>query len=143
MRRHHHHRLHNLRSHRGKYDHNNLAAIIVIVITVVVAVVSIGRGIGDTTDFGGRRSFVFPVASALSSSSLLAESAVRTIEGGDIAVLPHFLPPSSVSRLRRDATKLHRDGNFIVDSLAGYGAGDGARDKSKFDPTKDRAVMPS
>jgi hypothetical protein len=153
----HHHRL---RRHRGRCHHNDLANFFVAVITVVViAVASNDGGIGDV-DFGGSPPpssspssmgggggfTLLSVAHALSStttSTLLPESAIRTIEGGGIAIISDFLPPSAVSRLRRDAYKLYLDGNFIVDSLAGYVSKDGHRDKSKFDPAKDRAVLPS
>jgi hypothetical protein len=136
----HHHRL---RRHRGRYHHNILGTFSIVVITIVViAVASIGGGIGDVDSTGSFA--LLSVAHALSTtSSLLPECAIRTIEGGGIAVVSDFLPSSTVSRLQRDACKLHRDGNFVVDSLAGYGSKDGDRDKSKFDPAKDRAVLPS
>ncbi|KAL7545219.1 hypothetical protein ACHAWF_008567 [Thalassiosira exigua] len=75
--------------------------------------------------------------------SVLPEGAIETIDRGGIAVVPNFLSPSETSRLRADASSLHRDGDFVVDALAGYGAAAGARDKASFDPTKDRAVLPA
>lgn len=81
-----------------------------------------------------------PSASAL---SVLPESAVNTINDGRIAVVPNFLSPSEVSRLRSDASNLYNDGHFIVDALAGYGAKAGAKDKSSFESSKDRAVLPA
>ena len=60
-----------------------------------------------------------PTASPL---SILPDAAVRTIDRGGIAVVPDFLAPSEVSRLRSDASGLHADGHFIVDALASYGS---------------------
>lgn len=80
------------------------------------------------------------VASAL---SILPDSAINTINGGGIAVIPDFLTPSQVSRLRTDASNLYHDGHFIVDALAGYGAKNGAKDKAQFESSKDRAVLPA
>lgn len=81
--------------------------------------------------------------SSVSALSVLPESAIQTIDRGGIAVVPNFLSPSEVSRLRADASNLYQDGDFIVDALAGYGAKSGAKDKAGFDPTKDRAVLPA
>ncbi|KAL9189301.1 hypothetical protein ACHAXT_011791 [Thalassiosira profunda] len=78
-----------------------------------------------------------------SALSLLPDSAIDTINRGGIAVVPNFLAPSEVSRLRADATNLYRSGNFIVDALAGYGATAGAKDKAGFDSSRDRAVLPA
>mmetsp|Transcript_42182 Transcript_42182/g.76094 ORF Transcript_42182/g.76094 Transcript_42182/m.76094 type:complete len:382 (-) Transcript_42182:32-1177(-) len=75
--------------------------------------------------------------------SVLPDSAINTIDRGGIAVIPNFLSPSEVSRLRTDARNLYHDGYFTVDALAGYGAKAGAKDKASFDPTKDRAVLPA
>ncbi|KAL7484580.1 hypothetical protein ACHAW6_010212 [Cyclotella cf. meneghiniana] len=85
---------------------------------------------------------VYTILSA-SALSILPDNLINTIDKGGIAVLPNFLSPSQVSRLRADASNLYRDGCFTVDALAGYGAKAGARDKSKFDPSKDRAVLPA
>ncbi|EED95691.1 predicted protein [Thalassiosira pseudonana CCMP1335] len=78
-----------------------------------------------------------------SALSVLPESALNTIDRGGIAIVPNFISPSEVSRLRSDASNLYNDGNFIVDALAGYGNKAGARDKAKFDTSKDRAVFPA
>ena len=77
------------------------------------------------------------------SLSILPDAAVRTIDRGGIAVVPDFLAPSEVSRLRSDASGLHADGHFIVDALASYGSREGAKDKSSFEAGKDRAVFPA
>ena len=74
--------------------------------------------------------------------SILSDSAITTINQGGIAIIPNFLSPSKVSRLRSDASNLYSDGHFIVDSLAGYGK-QKAKDKSKFDVSKNRAVLPA
>jgi len=74
--------------------------------------------------------------------SILPDSAISTINQGGIAIIPNFLSQSKVSRLRSDASNLYSDGHFIVDSLAGYGK-QKAKDKSKFDVSKDRAVLPA
>jgi len=73
--------------------------------------------------------------------SMLPESSIQTINRGGIAVIPDFLSPSAVSRLRNDASNLYQDGYFTVDALASYKAG--AKDKAKFEATKDRAVLPA
>ena len=79
-------------------------------------------------------------ASALS----IPHSALETINAGGIAVLPNYLSPSVVSRLRSDARNLYYDDKaFIVDALAGYGQKAGAKDKASFDASKDRAVLPA
>mmetsp|Transcript_16348 Transcript_16348/g.24741 ORF Transcript_16348/g.24741 Transcript_16348/m.24741 type:complete len:380 (+) Transcript_16348:59-1198(+) len=70
----------------------------------------------------------------------IPHSVLETIDRGDIAVLPNFVSPSEVSRWRTDAINLHRDGEFIVDALAGYGK---KKKDAKFDPAKDRAVLPA
>eukprot|EP00581_Thalassiosira_minuscula_P001770 CAMPEP_0183744044 /NCGR_PEP_ID=MMETSP0737-20130205/65529_1 /TAXON_ID=385413 /ORGANISM="Thalassiosira miniscula, Strain CCMP1093" /LENGTH=384 /DNA_ID=CAMNT_0025979679 /DNA_START=78 /DNA_END=1232 /DNA_ORIENTATION=- len=75
--------------------------------------------------------------------SILPDSAINTIDRGGIAVVPNFMSPSEVSRLRADARNLYSEGHFIVDALAGYGAKPGAKDKANFDATKDRAVLPA
>ena len=119
------------RHHRRRH---NLTVVIATVILVIIAAADGGIG-----DIGGpsRRSPRLVFASALSPpSSSLPESAIRTIRSGGIAIVPDFLGPSDSSRLRRDASDLFRGGRFVVD-------GDGARDKSKFDPAKDQAVLPS
>lgn len=77
------------------------------------------------------------------SLSSIPHSAIETINNGGIAVVPDFVSPSVVSRLRADAQKLHTDGHFITDGLAGYGTKKGAKDKAQFDPRKDRAVFPA
>ena len=115
----------------------------VIATVILVIIAAADGGIGD---IGGpsRRSPRLVFASALSPpSSSLPESAIRTIRSGGIAIVPDFLGPSDSSRLRRDASDLFRGGRFVVDSLAGYGRAGQLRDKSKFDPAKDRAVLPS
>lgn len=89
---------------------------------------------------GGGGTTTVAVVAAL---SILPDSAIDTIERGGIAVVPNFLPPSEVSRLRSDASDLYRDGYFTVDALAGYGAKAGAKDKVKFEASKDRAVLPA
>ena len=73
----------------------------------------------------------------------LPESVLQTVEQGGIAVVNDFLSQSQVSRLRRDAQILHKDGHFIADSLAGYGKKASERDKAQFDPSKDRSVLPA
>lgn len=78
-----------------------------------------------------------------SALSILPESAITTIDRGGIAVVPDFLSASEVSRLRGDASNLYDDGHFIVDALAGYGAKSNAKDKSNFESSKDRAVLPA
>ena len=81
---------------------------------------------------------------ACASALSIPNSALETINAGGIAVLPNFLSPSVVSRLRSDARSLYYDENaFIVDALAGYGQKAGAKDKASFDPSKDRAVLPA
>lgn len=80
---------------------------------------------------------------AVSALSVLPESAINTINRGGIAVVPDFLSPSEVSRLRSDASNLYNDGHFIVDALAGYGSKAGVKDKAGFDTSKDRAVLPA
>jgi len=70
--------------------------------------------------------------------ALIPHSALETIDRGDIAILPNFVPTDQVSRWRSDAQQLHRDGHFIVDALAGYG-----KSSANFDPAKDRAVLPA
>ncbi|KAL7531946.1 hypothetical protein ACHAXR_004321 [Thalassiosira sp. AJA248-18] len=81
--------------------------------------------------------------SACSALSVLPDSAINTIDRGGIAIVPNFLSPSEVSRLRNDATNLYHDGYFTVDALAGYGAKAGAKDKANFETSKDRAVLPA
>ena len=76
-------------------------------------------------------------------SLAIPDSAFETIDGGGIAVVPDFLPPSTVSRLRNDASDLYRGGHFTVDALANYGKTAGSRDKAQFDPSRDRAVLPA
>lgn len=83
---------------------------------------------------------IFPT---LAASLSIPNSALDTINRGGIAVVPDFLSPSVVSRLRRDATDLYNDNQFIVDALAGYGQKAGAKDKAQFDSSKDRAVLPA
>ena len=76
--------------------------------------------------------------------SILPDNAIHTIDRGGIAILPNFLSPSEVSRLRTDAQNLYyNDHAFVVDALAGYNAKAAAKDKASFDPSKDRAVLPS
>jgi hypothetical protein len=75
--------------------------------------------------------------------SILPDSAINTIERGGIAIIPDFMSPSEVSRLRADASNLYNDGYFTVDALAGYGKAAGAKDKAGFDASKDRAVLPA
>ena len=82
-------------------------------------------------------------STVVSALSLLPEAAIRTIQNGGIAVIPNYLSPTTISRLRNDASNLYTNGHFIIDSLAGYGKDAGNRDKNKFDSTKDRAVLPS
>lgn len=77
------------------------------------------------------------------SLSSLPNSAIETINNGGIAVIPDFLSPSVVSQLRADAQRLHAEGHFITDGLAGYDKKTGAKDKAQFDPSKDRAVFPA
>ncbi|KAL7444064.1 hypothetical protein ACHAXM_009279 [Skeletonema potamos] len=82
-------------------------------------------------------------ASVIAALSVLPESAIHTIDRGGIAVIPDFMSPSEVSRLRADASTLYQDGQFTVDALAGYGKAKNAEDKARFDATKDRAVLPA
>jgi len=70
-----------------------------------------------------------------SNDRLLPSSVYRTIEEGEIAVVPNFLSQSDVLPLRQDAQQLWLEKKFSTDALAGYGS------KGKFDPTKDRAVL--
>eukprot|EP00804_Cyclotella_cryptica_P012828 CCRYP_010605-RA/>CCRYP_010605-RA protein AED:0.00 eAED:0.00 QI:133/-1/1/1/-1/1/1/89/374 len=86
---------------------------------------------------------VAPYILGASALSILPDNLINTIDKGGIAVLPNFLSPSQIRRLRTDASNLYRDGYFTVDALAGYGARAGARAKSKFDPSRDRAVLPA
>ena len=88
-------------------------------------------------------SIAIATSSVVSALSLLPEAAIRTIQNGGIAVIPNYLSPTTVSRLRKDASNLYNNGHFIIDSLAGYGTDAGNSDKAKFNPTKDRAVLPS
>lgn len=88
-------------------------------------------------------SIAITTSTVVSALSLLPEAAIRTIQNGGIAVIPNYLSPTTVSRLRNDASNLYTNGHFIIDSLAGYGTDAGIRDKTKFDSTKDRAVLPS
>jgi Rps23 Pro-64 3,4-dihydroxylase Tpa1-like proline 4-hydroxylase len=88
-------------------------------------------------------SIAITTCTVVSALSLLPEAAIRTIQNGGIAVIPNYLSPMTVSRLRKDASNLYTNGHFIIDSLAGYGKDAGNRDKTKFDSTKDRAVLPS
>lgn len=84
------------------------------------------------------------VAVACASALSIPNTALETINAGGIAVLPNFLSPSVVSRLRSDARNLYYDENaFIVDALAGYGQKAGAKDKASFAQEKDRAVLPA
>lgn len=80
---------------------------------------------------------------AFAASLSVPRSAIETINGGGIAVVPDFFPPSFVSRLRSDARNLHSEGNFITDGIAGYGKSAGSRDKKNFDPSRDRSVLPA
>ena len=83
-------------------------------------------------------------AVACASALSIPNTALETINAGGIAVLPNFLSPSVVSRLRSDARNLYYDENaFIVDALAGYGQKAGAKDKASFAQEKDRAVLPA
>ena len=83
-------------------------------------------------------------AVACASALSIPNTALETINAGGIAVLPNFLSPSVVSRLRSDARNLYYDENaFIVDALAGYGQKTGAKDKASFAQEKDRAVLPA
>ena len=76
--------------------------------------------------------------------SILPDTAIQTIDRGGIAILPNFLSPSEVSRLRTDAQNLYyNDHAFVVDALAGYNSKTAAKDKASFDPSKDRAVLPA
>lgn len=66
---------------------------------------------------------------------LLPASVYSTIEEGNIAVVPDFIPPSEIHLLRSDAQNLWDERKFSTDALAGYGS------TGKFDPAKDRAVL--
>ncbi len=86
---------------------------------------------------------VLYTATVASTLSLLPDAAINTIDRGGIAVVPNFLSPKQVNKLRSDAINLYSDGHYIVDALAGYDAKSGLQDSHNFDPTKDRSVLPA
>ena len=79
---------------------------------------------------------------SLTPTSSLAPSlppgSFHAIQRGGVVVVKDFLSDGELNALRADAVALHADGNFIVDGLSNYG-----KKKEKFDPSKDRMVLPN
>ena len=69
------------------------------------------------------------------TGKLLSSRDYDTIRSARIAVIPNFIPPQEILRLRTDAQDLHANSKFSTDALASYGS------SGKFDPSKDRAVL--
>lgn len=56
-------------------------------------------------------------SSTTSAVSLITPDHINTIAGGGVAVIPDFLSPSLLKRMRADAKQLFRDGFFVPDGL--------------------------
>jgi hypothetical protein len=80
---------------------------------------------------------VVPLMLSISSShnQLFPTSIYDSIQQGNIAVIPDFLPKSEILSLQRDAENMYTSHHFATDALSSYGS------SGKFDPSKDRTVL--
>eukprot|EP00584_Thalassiosira_punctigera_P016008 CAMPEP_0172562188 /NCGR_PEP_ID=MMETSP1067-20121228/95926_1 /TAXON_ID=265564 ORGANISM="Thalassiosira punctigera, Strain Tpunct2005C2" /NCGR_SAMPLE_ID=MMETSP1067 /ASSEMBLY_ACC=CAM_ASM_000444 /LENGTH=380 /DNA_ID=CAMNT_0013352371 /DNA_START=21 /DNA_END=1163 /DNA_ORIENTATION=+ len=73
------------------------------------------------------------------SPSMLSEADVAKIANGGVAVLPGFVPPDLVERMRADAKKLKAKGAFRPDGLSNYARGNS--DQQGFSQASDRQTF--
>ena len=79
--------------------------------------------------------------SSTSSSPILSSAHITTIANGGVAILPNFVPPTLVTKLRKDATLLQSQGHFRPDGLTNNAKGNA--NKQGFTKTGDRQTFRS
>lgn len=87
---------------------NRVSRLLYFAVPVAATLASAGEALSSSTK---------ETCTSPSAASLITPDHVATIAGGGVAVIPDFLPPSLLKRMRDDACQLFRDGFFVPDGL--------------------------
>lgn len=83
--------------------------------------------------------FSFPLLiTTVESYALINSEHVNTIAQGQVAVIPEWLPPDMIQRMRKDAVGLFEDGYFTPDGLTNTAL---SKDQQGFSRTADRQTF--
>ncbi|KAL3923859.1 MAG: hypothetical protein SGILL_001397, partial [Bacillariaceae sp.] len=88
-----------------------LSRLLSLALPVTAIIVAVGEALSSATTTKAATS------PAPAPVSLIKHEDVATIAGGGVAIIPDFLSPSLVKRMRKDARQLFQDGFFVPDGL--------------------------